>query len=385
MKQLLNELSFAPLSLFLILLIGCSDTGSKVEPQWFTQKDPQKLSDWQLFTRDGRYLHLAPQTTEYRLATPLFSDYAEKLRTIYLPDQGKLVIDEAGNYDFPVGSIVTKSFYYEKIATDASEKPNEKDPGKEVPQVKIWAAEQRNKTELRDAIDLNQYHMVETRLLIKRSSGWTALPYIWNDAQNEAFLAKIGGLIDIEAQLSDANGVNRTKNFPYLVPNINQCAGCHAHDRERPGLQLIGLDPSHQLETGQSPVSLSHDENPSFIGNWRDEGSSIDQRARAYLHSNCAHCHTPAAPHNSSALDLRYEAKNKAAQGHCKIPIAAGQGTGGLPWVISPGQPQNSILLYRMRSDNPGEMMPELGRTLVHDEAAELIEAWIAEMPGSCD
>ena len=37
-------------------------------------------------------------------------------------------------------------------------------------------------------------------------------------------------------------------------------------------------------------------------------------------------------------------------------------------------------MVYRMNSTNPGAMMPELGRRLVHQEGVELISEWIREM-----
>jgi hypothetical protein len=70
--------------------------------------------------------------------------------------------------------------------------------------------------------------------------------------------------------------------------------------------------------------------------------------------------------------------------GLCKPPVAAGQGTGGRAMGIDPGAADNSILVYRMASDDLGAMMPELGRTLVHQEGVALIEQWVNEMPGEC-
>jgi hypothetical protein len=71
--------------------------------------------------------------------------------------------------------------------------------------------------------------------------------------------------------------------------------------------------------------------------------------------------------------------------GECKLPIAAGQGTGGNKFSIVPGKPEESILVYRMTSIDPGTMMPELGRSLVHDEGVALIADWISGMEGSCN
>ena len=53
-------------------------------------------------------------------------------------------------------------------------------------------------------------------------------------------------------------------------------------------------------------------------------------------------------------------------------------------YSIVPGAPDRSILLYRMESSEPDEMMPELGRSLIHSEGIALIKQWIREMPGSC-
>jgi hypothetical protein len=71
--------------------------------------------------------------------------------------------------------------------------------------------------------------------------------------------------------------------------------------------------------------------------------------------------------------------------GRCKLPIAAGKGTGDRRHDIVPGQPDASILSYRMVSEDPAAMMPELGRSVVHDEGVQLIRDWIAAMQGGCD
>ena len=37
-------------------------------------------------------------------------------------------------------------------------------------------------------------------------------------------------------------------------------------------------------------------------------------------------------------------------------------------------------MIYRFESTDPGIMMPELGRTMVHKEGLELIRNWIESM-----
>jgi len=104
------------------------------------------------------------------------------------------------------------------------------------------------------------------------------------------------------------------------------------------------------------------------------------ERARAYLDVNCGHCHRPEGPAKNSGLNLRYNNEDLFSLGVDKGPVAAGKGSGGLMFDIVPGQPDASILVFRMNSTDPAIMMPELGRKTIHKEGIELIRKWIEEM-----
>ena len=67
-----------------------------------------------------------------------------------------------------------------------------------------------------------------------------------------------------------------------------------------------------------------------------------------------------------------------------KPPIAAGQGTGGRAYSIVPGDPQDSIIVFRMETNDPGARMPELGRSLHHTQGIDLVSDWIAGLGGEC-
>jgi hypothetical protein len=84
-------------------------------------------------------------------------------------------------------------------------------------------------------------------------------------------------------------------------------------------------------------------------------------------------------------LYLQADEQDLAHLGFCKPPVAAGKGSGGRQFSIVPGQPAASILLYRMENTDPGVMMPEIGRVMVHKEAVALIRDWIAELKGGCN
>ena len=75
---------------------------------------------------------------------------------------------------------------------------------------------------------------------------------------------------------------------------------------------------------------------------------------------------------------LNLEETDPLRLGVMKRPVAAGKGSGHLEFDIVPGDPDASILLSRMISQDPGAMMPELGRSLVHDEGVALLRAYIA-------
>ena len=96
--------------------------------------------------------------------------------------------------------------------------------------------------------------------------------------------------------------------------------------------------------------------------------------------ANCAHCHQKGASASNSGFYLNIDENNSSILGIYKTPVAAGRGSGGLKYIIDPGNPADSILLHRMLSTDPGVMMPELSRNLQHEEAIPLIREWISQL-----
>jgi hypothetical protein len=123
---------------------------------------------------------------------------------------------------------------------------------------------------------------------------------------------------------------------------------------------------------------------PPRLAAWQDETQDLNDRARSYLEINCGHCHSSTGAGDTSGLYLDIGTSNAVRLGECKLPIAAGQGTGGNRYAIVPGEPEHSILVYRMQTRDPGAMMPELGRSLVHTQGVQLISDWVASLTGDC-
>ena len=267
----------------------------------------------------------------YSLNTPLFSDYAEKQRFIYVPKGSKISVSPDGRFEFPIGSALIKSFGY----PDAS----------------------------------GNLEMIETRLLLHRVEGWVALPYVWRPDRKDADL-RLGGT-RVPVSFKAPNG--KSHDISYAVPNKNQCKQCHSSNGA-----IVPIGPVIQnmvFTQGLLKRLFDGKASPSFPAeNWGN-------RAEAYLRVNCGHCHSPGGSASNSGLFFDKPMRDPAHFGIGKRPVAAGRGSGDNDFVIDPGHPEKSILIYRMKSTDPGIAMPELGRATVHDEGVALLEDWIKYLP----
>ena len=331
------------------------------------------LSGYNLFADATEPRDNAHDGIHYDLITPLFTDYASKYRFIFVPEGKQGGYSNLEVMDFPVGTIVAKTF------TMANDFLN---PG---------AGEV----------------IIETRLLLHRADGWVALPYTWREDTTEADLTVAGGT----RRLSwiDANGVSRSTN--YVIPDANSCKTCHGRLRPETGsgasslenvISLIGpkarflnmennydgemVNQLRYMERVGALVGVPENlDTIDTVPDWEDTAASLEDRAKGYLDINCAHCHRPEGFASNSALFLDYWRKVDESYGICKTPVAAGSGSGGFQYDIVPGDSDISILSYRMDSNEPDVRMPEIGRTLIHDEGVALIEEWINSQSGGCD
>ena len=144
----------------------------------------------------------------------------------------------------------------------------------------------------------------------------------------------------------------------------------------------------NQLAYWSNNGLLSGFEGPSLapkIANWSNPGdATLEERARAYLDANCAHCHNPNGAADTSALNLNIEAEVDRNFGICKPPVAVGRGSGNRPFDIYPGRAEDSILLFRIQDPDPAIAMPELGRATNHIEAIAVVRDWINSLAGTC-
>ncbi|MEM9072563.1 MAG: SO2930 family diheme c-type cytochrome [Myxococcota bacterium] len=336
---------------------------------------PDRLSDMRLLRWDAasETIEYNDRVVPYDLNTALFSDFSLKARAIYLPEGEAMDYDAEVPFSFPVGSVIVKTFYFPA---------DFREPDRNL-------------------------ELIETRVLRRTSAGWEAWPYIWNEEQSDATL-RVGGDTR-EISFLDEAGEMQTSS--YLVPQRNQCTSCHQRNVGEGGeavLTPIGpaarhlnrdfayLDGSeNQLmrfaslgmlngmpALGDVPAAYAEATSVDDI-----PAADLDRAARDYLDINCAHCHDPLGTQGvTSQLFLNHDNDDAFRLGVCKRPGSAGEGNGGLTYDIVPGDPDDSILVFRVETTEIGAIMPLLGRSLQDTYGAALLRRWVAAMePLDCE
>ena len=355
----------------LCLVLVAATVGGCSRPRGFAKCTPPVINALDLPTAQARYPRLSdlclvdtaadqsltinPSATAYELTTPLFSDYALKDRAVWMPPGHKATYSADQPFTFPIGTFLVKSFSFAPDLT----KPT---AGR---------------------------YVVETRVLVNTTTGWLALPYVWNADKSEALLDPAGSVSSFDFTSPDGTALHAN----YLLPSSAQCQQCHiTSDVMHPiGPKARLLNRDHVYADGStenqldrwSRLGLLDGAPPSAtaprLATWDDPTSgTVEERARAWLETNCAHCHNQGGLARTTGLFLGIDEPNP---GVCKSPVAAGQASGGFRYDVVPGQPENSILVFRIESTKPAIMMPEVGRSVVETEATKLIRDWIAGLP----
>ena len=176
------------------------------------------------------------------------------------------------------------------------------------------------------------------------------------------------------------------QDIRYRVPNINQCKECHQSNDSispiGPKARNLNKDISYadgsmnQLLKWHQQGWITENISTNSMVDWSNINEDLDIRARSYLDINCGHCHIEGGSADTTGLYLNFTENRKINLGYFKKPIAAGRASNNLKYSIVPGNPDKSILLYRMQSLDPGIMMPESGRALQHVEAVDLLRKW---------
>lgn len=265
----------------------------------------------------------------YDINVPFWSDGAVKERGFAVPDGTEIAVREDGSFDFPAGSVLLKTF------------------------------------RLRD-------RLVSTRLLVRHDDGrWAGYVYRWREDETDAELLPAGRTEEIgevewrfPSRAACLQCHNDAAGFA-LGPEVRQLDREFDYPGERTANQL-----STYLHVGLVTDLVDVPPLPRTDG---DE--PLEDRARAYLHANCAYCHRPEGPGRGPA-DFRMGVPLDEA-GYCDITPEEGDLGLDDPRILAPGDPDRSVLWLRMRAFD-ATRMPSALSTELDTDGLELLNDWIS-------
>ena len=324
-----------------------------------SQKLPTKLSETGAFT-DLETLTPSPGLIPYKIVSPLWSDNASKTRYMAIPNGANGIHDEGhekirfsknGNWEFPEGTVFIKHF---ELPID------ERDP-----ELKV---------------------RLETRFLTVMKGGQVyGATYVWNDEGTEAILLPNSSKTR-ELQVTRLDGTVYNQTWTY--PSRNDCRQCHTSAMPILGPRTFQLNSQYkypeskiidnQLRTLNHLALFDTQIDENLFEKYprgaaiHDESASLQRRVRSYVHSNCASCHQLGVA--QAHWDGRYH-KSLSATKMLNGPVNKDFGIQDAK-VIKPGMPDLSMIYIR-GSDNGERKMPLLGRSLVDEEAMEVVRRWI--------
>ena len=233
---------------------------------------------------------------------------------------------------------------------------------------------------------------VETQVSIKDGGEWRYLSYRWNEKQTDADLVSEHGE-EVELELS---GGKQNWRFPAR----SECLTCHTqrgmfvlgltfaqlnrdNDYDNHGGETMNqLDAMRDLYSYVNNRKIPEPETLPVMPQPSDESVSLEDRARAYLHVNCAHCHRETGLGGRASFELLNWLANE------RTGLINGRPLVGLPGIqanearlVAPGDPDRSEIFRRMTSVTVGKM-PLLGNHNTIDKSGvELIRRWIESIP----
>lgn len=319
-------------------------TGNGAEPF------PATLTETHLFT-DVRDLSPAPGLIPYEPNVPFWSDYAVKRRWMIIPDgTSQITWSRDGSWTFPTGTIWVKHFDMEMTRGNPATKKR-----------------------------------LETRLIVKNSSGIYGVSYRWNDDQTEASLVEDSGA-DLDLAITES-GTPRTQRWH--IPSRAECLICHTpqagyalsfNTRQLNRTNTLYGFNGNQLDLFNNSGLFSNPiERPNVLPRHLrpDETTSpVEARVRSYLDVNCAYCHksggtAPTAWDGRASLTLDQTGLLNAT------PISNGGNTANK--LIVPGDLSHSIVYSRIALTNGFTRMPPLATNETDPASIALLNEWITQ------
>jgi uncharacterized repeat protein (TIGR03806 family) len=311
----------------LFRLVGSASVGGRMIPTQLSQTGCVLGNNAQL---------PATGLIPYAPNAPFWSDSATKTRYLALPDGQRIGINIENDFEFPVGSVLMKNFQLNGM-------------------------------------------LIETRLFMRHNDGvWAGYSYEWNDAQTDATRVTGGKVKAVGSQ-------------QWVYPSEAQCLQCHTavagHTLGLEVSQQNGLfgypngRAANQLHTLNhinilSPaLSQAVDLLPAMPDPYSSSGT-LTQRARAWLHTNCAQCHRPGggAPTN---MDLRYTTPLASTNACEALPNNALGILNARLIAVGGGDPASRSMVVVRSNRTDGNAMPPITPRIVDAQGVALLAAWV--------
>ncbi|MEM7144273.1 MAG: PQQ-dependent sugar dehydrogenase [Verrucomicrobiota bacterium] len=241
---------------------------------------------------------------------------------------------------------------------------------------------------------------VETQVSLKDRGEWRFLTYKWNDDQTDAVLVAEDGE-NVTLTIPDSKNTGHTLEHEWRFPSRVECTACHTQrsmfvlgasmaqlNRDfdyRPwgGKKANQIETLHSLGFFFRNFRPNPANTPPSMANPHDKSQPLEERARTYLHVNCAHCHRETGLGGRANFQLLNWLHTADLGLIDERPLV------GLPGIdpnqarlIAPGQPHRSEIYRRMATHGVGKM-PMLGGTLIDEKGAHLIRQWIKSLDKS--
>ncbi|MES2617394.1 MAG: hypothetical protein V4613_05920 [Bacteroidota bacterium] len=285
----------------------------------------QKLSEYGIYV--GNPSDLIPSTDYklYELSSQLFTDNAEKQRLIKLPIGTTMSVIDNGLLSFPEGTLIVKTFYYFN--------------------------DKRNPT-------LGK-KLIETRILELKEGKWIAGTYMWNDAQTDANLISTG----LNKTINWIDNTGNGNVISYQIPSNLDCKTCHNSNKNvmpiGPKVHNLNFSVTRNNASVNQLIHLHNEgicdsinpDNYLSLPNYNNASKTLEERGRAYLEINCAHCHND----KGFASKFRYRMNYEVDINTSKIK----EGKASIKYMMEKGD------------------MPKIGTTVIDKAGLELIKKYL--------
>ncbi|EDP96735.1 hypothetical protein U8527_00325 [Kordia algicida OT-1] len=313
------------------------------------------LSEYNFFEGEMKDQEPVLGVIPYEPISTLFTDYAKKKRFVWMPENvAASYVADSELIEFPVGTILIKTFYYENV------------------------------------LPANNQRIIETRLMLKKADDWYFADYVWNDEQTEATFSLDGSFTNV-----DFMEAGEMKNTNYRIPSEVECFTCHKQGTNSVpiGVKPQNLNSMFDYDGGTAnqlqkliDEGYLEDNLPATINTvvkWSDETQPIDLRVRSYIDINCAHCHSELS--HCDYRPVRFAFDESADDTNLGVCVDPDEEITGMIKIVTPSLKERSVMYYRLNTTAEEFRMPLLGRSIIHKEAVSMIGQWIDGIDTECE